>query len=163
MFKITVNIIMRIENYIYLIYIIIPIFLACIVNLYIFKNDLYKNNNKRNEYLPQGYIIGIIWTILLGLLGYVYYLTYGNGSILSCVIVFTIVYCLLYPLLTSKLDNHETIKYNLLSLLLAFILFILIILKYKQKNMIFIYVLPLLFWNIYVCIITIFFNDNIKI
>jgi len=154
---------MKIENYIYLIYIIIPIFLACIVNLYILKNDLYKNKDKPNKYLPQGYIIGIIWTILLGLLGYVYYLTYDNGSILPYVIIFTITYCLLYPLLTAKLDNYESIKYNLFSLLLALILFILIILKYKQKNMIFIYVLPLLFWNIYVCIITIFFNDNIKI
>jgi len=162
MFKINVNIIMKIENYIYLIYIFIPIFLACIVNLYIFKNDLYKKNDERNKYLPQGYIIGIIWTIILGLLGYVCYLTPYKG-ILSRVIVFTIVYCLLYPILTSKLDNSESIKYNLIGLLLAFILFILIILKYKQKNMIFIYVLPLLFWNIYICIITIFFNDNIKI
>jgi len=162
MFKINVNIIMKIEKYIYLIHIIIPIFLACIVNLYIFKNDLYKNNDKRNIYLPQGYIIGIIWTIILGLLGYVHYLTYEK-SFLSRIIVFIIIYCLLYPLLTSKLNNGESIKYNLLGLLLAFILFILIILKYDQKNMIFIYVLPFLFWNIYICIITIFFNDNIKI
>jgi len=162
MFKINANIIMKIEKYIYLIHIIIPIFLACIVNLYIFKNELYKNNDKRNIYLPQGYIIGIIWTIILGLLGYLHYLTYEK-SILSRIIVFIIIYCLLYPLLTYKLDNSESIKYNLLGLLLAFILFILIILKYKQKNIIYIYVLPLLFWNIYICIITIFFDDNIKI
>jgi len=149
------------ERYFYLIHIIIPIFIACIVNLYIFKKGEYKEYNIKNKYLPEGYIIGIIWTIILGLLGYVHYLT--HNSIISIIIIIVIIYCSLYPLLTSKLNNKESIKYNLLGLLLAFLLFILIILKYKKDKMIYVYILPLLIWNIYICIVTIFFNENIKI
>tara|TARA_B110000003_G_C16628906_1_gene525899 strand:+ start:1891 stop:2289 length:399 start_codon:yes stop_codon:yes gene_type:complete len=122
------------------IHIIIPIILAIILNYYIYTQKW--NNNDPNPKLPPGYIIGSIWIIILGLLGYIHFLLYP--SIQSWIIVITILYCLAYPFLTSGLQN--TI-YNLISLFLAIIVFISV--YYKNKLQI-IYVIPFLLWTSYV-------------
>jgi len=54
------------------IHIIIPIILAIILNYYIYIQKW--NNNNNNNKLPPGYIIGFIWIVILGLLGYIHFL-----------------------------------------------------------------------------------------
>tara|TARA_B110001450_G_scaffold227518_1_gene226936 strand:- start:82 stop:489 length:408 start_codon:yes stop_codon:yes gene_type:complete len=125
------------------IHIIIPIILAIILNYYIYTQEW--NNNDPNPKLPPGYIIGSIWIIILGLLGYIHFLLYP--SIQSWIIVITILYCLAYPFLTSRLQNTNNAIYNLISLFLAIVVFISV--YYKNKSQI-IYVIPFLLWTSYV-------------
>jgi len=154
MFKITLYIINKMNNYNYLIHIFIPILLAIIVNIYLYQNDVYKNNT-RNKYLPPGYVIGITWIIILGLLGYIHYLTYNSP--VSFFVIIVITYCLIYPFLTKNKNNEDSVKYNLIALILSITLFIIISVKY-QKNYLYIYTIPLLLWTIYVYIVTKFFS-----
>jgi len=154
MFKITLYIINKMNNYNYLIHIFIPILLAIIVNIYLYQNDVYKNNT-RNKYLPPGYVIGITWIIILGFLGYIHYLTYNSH--VSFFVIIVITYCLIYPFLTKNKNNEDSVKYNLIALILSFTLFVIILVKY-QKNYLYIYAIPLLLWTIYVYIVTKFFS-----
>jgi tryptophan-rich sensory protein len=59
-------------------HILIPVISAIIMNGIIYALHLNKINSKELNklYIPPGYIIGIIWTILFALLGYVHYLLY---------------------------------------------------------------------------------------
>lgn len=129
------------------IHILVPIMLAIVLNFYIYTQG-WNNDNEKNSKLPPGYIIGSIWIIILGLLGYIHFLLYP--SIQSWIIVITILYCLAYPFLTSGLQNTNNAIYNLISLFLAIIVFISV--YYKNKKNI-IYVIPFLLWTLYVNIV----------
>ena len=62
-------------NYALLYNIFIPVVLAIIINLISFGLGWSgkSKDSKRNPLLPPGYVIGIVWIIILGLLGYVHY------------------------------------------------------------------------------------------
>ena len=131
--------------------ILIPVLAAVMMNGIIYTFGINKQNNKQNTnpLLPPGYIIGTIWIIILGLLGYVHYLLYKlkNGiTFTSLFLVFVVLFCILYPLITG-LKEKSGLLLNLITLILAFILGILVIIESKY---IFIYVLPLIIWAIYV-------------
>lgn len=111
-----------------------------------------------NPYLPPGYIIGLIWIIIFGFLGYAYYLlinknkTYNLGSI-SIIILW--IFCLLYPFLTNGFSNkYISIILNILTLFFSLIVGLIVFLESKY---IFLYLLPLIFWAIYVNIVTLLF------
>ena len=103
---------------IYVFHILIPIILAIVLNFYIYTQG-WNNDNENNSKLPPGYIIGSIWIIILGLLGYIHFLLYP--SVYSWFIVLTILYCLSYPFLTKGLQNTDNIIYNVIALILAFV------------------------------------------
>jgi tryptophan-rich sensory protein len=102
--------------------IITPVLLAVGVNIFIYTNswfkDLRKNQNAQsNNMLPPGYVVAIIWTLILALLGYAhYYLTFGFASML---VVFTIIYCILYPFLSFGFRSDRAKILNTISLILA--------------------------------------------
>lgn len=134
-------------------HIFIPVLAALIMNgiIYIFK--LNKDNKELDNYfIPEGYIIGIIWTLIFALLGYVHYLLYtidnkiNIGSI--SVIILMLLY-LLYPLIIAFKKKYFKLV-NLISLILGYIVS-LIILGYSKY--IFIYMIPLLAWISYVNIV----------
>jgi tryptophan-rich sensory protein len=127
------------------IHILVPIILAIILNFYIYIQG-WNNDNQKNSKLPPGYIIGSIWIIILGLLGYIHFLLYP--SVYSWFIVLTILYCLSYPFLTSGLQNTDNNYFNLIALILAIIV---TIIMYYKSNII--YVIPFLLWTFYVNII----------
>lgn len=127
------------------IHILVPIILAIVLNFYIYTQG-WNNDNEKNTKLPPGYIIGSIWIIILGLLGYIHFLLYP--SVYSWFIVLTILYCLSYPFLTSGLQNTDNSIYNLIALLLAIIV---TIIMYYKSNII--YVIPFLLWTFYVNIV----------
>tara|TARA_B110000444_G_scaffold46863_1_gene42693 strand:+ start:735 stop:1139 length:405 start_codon:yes stop_codon:yes gene_type:complete len=127
------------------IHILVPIILAIVLNFYIYTQG-WNNDNEKNSKLPPGYIIGSIWIIILGLLGYTHFLLYP--SVYSWFIVLTILYCLSYPFLTSGLQNTDNNYFNLIALLLAIIV---TIIMYYKSNII--YAIPFLLWTFYVNIV----------
>jgi tryptophan-rich sensory protein len=130
-----------------LLHIFIPIILACVINFYIYAMGL-NNNNEKSKWLPPGYIIGIVWIIILGLLGYIHFLMYP--SIQSWIIVFAISYCLAYPFLTSGLKDTNSKIYNIIALIIAIIVFISVFYKNKLTSLL---SLPFLVWTLYVNIV----------
>jgi len=140
-------------------HILIPILLALFMNgfIYMFQINKIENIDKKGDIykkmLPPGYIIGIIWVIIFGLLGYTHYLILEQNNnkitITSLFIVFVIIYSLAYPLLTN-LRVKSGLLLNLIALILAFILGILII---KQSMYAFLFVIPLIIWASYVNIV----------
>ena len=127
------------------IHILVPIILAIVLNFYIYTQGC-NNDNEKNSKLPPGYIIGSIWIIILGLLGYIHFLLYP--SVYSWFIVLTILYCLSYPFLTSGLQDTDNNYFNLIALLLAIIV---TIIMYYKSNII--YAIPFLLWTFYVNIV----------
>ena len=137
------------------IHIFFPIILIIILNLirYLFGiNIQIEKSKKPNKLFPPGYIIGIIWLIIFGLLGYAHYLIYmlKNGfSFASLSIVFMLLFSISYPFLI-RLGFKIGLIINLITLILSFILGIIIIIESKY---IFLYIIPLLLWASYVNIV----------
>ena len=145
------------------IHIFFPIMLAIIVNSIIYSfgiNNQVEKSKEYNKLLPPGYIIGFIWIIIFGLLGYAHYLIYmlKNGvSFASLSIVFMLLFSISYPFLTG-LKFKSGLILNLITLILSFILGIIIIIESKY---IFLYIIPLLLWASYVNIVdTIYCSKN---
>ena len=138
-----------------IIHVLVPIMTACILNAYIYirgwDSQSYKSRTLQpgNKYLPPGYIIAIVWIIILGLLGYTHYLVYPSAA--SYTIIFAILYCLAYPFLTSGLQASKADVYNALSFIIATIVFIMV---YMQKHEAFVYVIPFVLWTSYVNVVT---------
>ena len=136
-------------NYILFYNIFIPIIAAIMMNGIIYTFGLNKQSMKTNPLIPPGYIIGTIWIIILGLLGYVHYLIYKlNNKITftSLFIIFIILFCILYPIITG-LKEKSGLLLNLITLILSFVLGLLVII---QSKYIFIYIIPFILWSIYV-------------
>jgi tryptophan-rich sensory protein len=119
-------------------------------------NDNY-NSFKRNPLLPRGWMIGVIWIIIFGFLGYSQYLVMKENdgwSVASVAIIVAAVFCLLYPVfiyIGARGDPVKSEKYarviNLLSLIVAFVLGLLVI---RESDSAFWFILPLLVWASYV-------------
>lgn len=141
-------------------HVLIPVLLALSINSFIYLfgvNKKYEQNKeiKDNQYsklLPPGYVIGIIWTIIFGLLGYAHYLMYKLNdriNIGSVSIVLVIIFCLLYPIITSLKFKYGLLL-NLITLIISFVLGFIIIL---QSKYIFLYIIPLIVFTSYVNIV----------
>lgn len=132
-------------------HILVPVLAAIIMNgiIYTFGINKYSEKNKINPYIPPGYVIGTIWVIILGLLGYLHYLIYKKYEAItftSLLILFVILFCISYPLITG-LRVKSGLLLNLITLILAFILALFVITESKYM---FIYLIPLLVWASYV-------------
>jgi tryptophan-rich sensory protein len=132
-------------------HILVPVLAAIIMNgiIYTFGINKYSEKNKINPYIPPGYVIGTIWVIILGLLGYLHYLIYKKYEAItftSLLILFVILFCISYPLITG-LKVKSGLLLNLITLILAFILALFVITESKYM---FIYLIPLLVWASYV-------------
>jgi tryptophan-rich sensory protein len=128
--------------------IFIPILLAIIVNGIIYTFGI-RGMEKSNPFIPPGYIVGSIWVVILGLLGYVHYLLYSIDNKItfaSLFTIFVILFCISYPFITGLKEKNASLL-NLISLILAFTLGLLVIV---QSKYIFIYTVPLIVWTSYV-------------
>lgn len=133
--------------------IFVPIFLTIVMNIYIFSNKI-NQSTIQNNLLPPGYLVGTIWIILFGIFGYLHWSLYNinnKETNASKFIILLTLFCILYPLFTQLKPERGQVL-NLVTLILAFILFILVRdetnnseLKYLQN-----YTIPLLLWAIYV-------------
>lgn len=123
-----------------------PISLAIVVNLLIYTFDLVPSQPP-NKMIPPGYIVGSIWTVLFGLLGYIHYRLGNYSSYASICIYVFIGYSLLYPFLT-RLEN--TNMYNKIAWVLASLCSLLI---YYENHRLIPYIIPLFAWVTYVNIV----------
>jgi len=127
-----------------------------VVGIYSFKNK--KGMYSRNKYLPPGFLIGIVWIIIFGSLGYSFYLAYTgdpfegkteptkwNSATIAIIVVAS--YCLLYPLLNSFMNERYMVVLNLIALLMAAVLSIIVV---NECVAAFWYTLPLLAWCSYI-------------
>jgi tryptophan-rich sensory protein len=151
---------------IYIIYfILIPVIAGIIMNGIIYTFKLYpKIHQEVNVFVP-GYIIGIIWIVLLAILGYVNYLLYIIDNKINFGVLFNIILSLFlisYPILNSLSKNSYILLYNIIALILSFTFTLIVILYSKYK---FIYLIPLLIWLSYINIIYTFniSKNNLKI
>jgi len=132
-----------------LFYIFTPVIIAIILNLIIY--SFKWNKNKPNPYLPPGYVIGIVWIIIFGLLGYAYYLILNEKNKItlgSISIILMILFCLLYPFLTGGFNNNYISKLlNILTLIFSIIVGFII---FGESKYIFLYIIPLILWSLYV-------------
>ncbi len=122
-------------------YILIPIILAALLNVIIFTK---RWNTIQRKYLPPGWVIGIIWTIILGILGYLMYLS-KQHKLTYFAIAGLIVFILAYPFLTNKFVEN-TRFFDTITLILSLLV---ILLLFFQKGMV-LYMLPLLTWVLFV-------------
>lgn len=130
-----------------LIHIVTPILLALAMNAVIYAKGWNSSGSdvERSRLLPPGYVIAIVWTLLLACLGYVHYKLYPNPA--HWIIVFTILYCISYPILTSGLRRQRAPMFNMIALFLAvFTTWITASVNVTAAY----YTLPLLAWTAYV-------------
>jgi len=136
--------------------IFIPVILAIVLNsfIFIFGWNAKSKNNKVNPLLPPGYIVGSIWIIIFGLLGYVHYEIFklhdNRITFTSLYIIFFIIFSLAYPFLTLGFKEKIGLLLNLITLILSFIIALIIIV---QSKYIFLFLIPLLLWTTYVNVI----------
>ena len=101
----------------YAIHVAAPVVSAGVLNAIIFglKLDI-SGGAPKNPYLPPGYVVGAIWVVLFGLLGYAHY----RFTLASPAIAATILFCLAYPILTSALrDPRVSRALNTATLVIA--------------------------------------------
>ena len=145
-------------------YILIPICLAIIINTFMYANypkdkdqELTIKASTNSSYLPPGYVIGIVWTILLGLMGYVYALVEKQSSknksygLQKLAVIFLILFCLGYPIFTRNTSLRFSKNYNYTTLFVVCIVYALI---NQASSQIAYYLIPLLCWVFYVNLIT---------
>ena len=129
--------------------VIIPIILLLIINFYMRYNDIILDDDYSSDIPRESreYIILGIWAILIGFLGYSYYLMRNNIS--SFAIIIIIIYTLIYPFITLG-KNRSQIEYlNIIYILITYIIFLLVLGENSNAAL---YILPLLLWIIYIFI-----------
>lgn len=131
------------------VYIAMPVIAALCINGIIFSlgwNVGSATRAKKNPYLPPGYVVGIVWVVILGILGGLLYLVQKQKKqVASYAIVALIVFCLLYPFLTAGLQSNTwSAVLNLVTLIIAFSVSIII----PRSEIV--YMVPILLWATYV-------------
>jgi benzodiazapine receptor len=136
------------------IYVIVPILIAIILNVVIFKAGYSKTSKQlHNPMIPPGWIVGLIWVIIFGILGYAFYLLIqAHDTVSATLLVVLFIVCLLYPFYTNGLSDGMGARLgNLSSLIIAFI--VTVVIAYKTPSVTF-YMIPILVWASYVNIAT---------
>jgi translocator protein len=135
-----------------LIYVLVPIVAAVLMNVGIYMTRIGRNRDQKvSKLLPPGWVIGMIWILLFGLLGYIFYLHKSTWWIASMIVVFFL-YCLLYPVYTNGLNGRSDVAKlaNLGTLVFAFTLTVCIASKSRKSSL---YMIPILLWASYVNVV----------
>jgi len=129
--------------------ILIPVILLISINFYLKYNNILLEDRDYSD-IPgefREYIILGIWAILIGLLGYSYYLMRNNIS--SVAIIIIIIYTLTYPFITLGKNHNQIESLNIIYILIAYVIFLLVLSENSNAAL---YILPLLLWIIYIFI-----------
>jgi hypothetical protein len=105
------------------------------------------DSEEDEEYISRENMILGIWIILIGFLGYAYYLALNNISSIS--ILLLIIYSLSYPFITMNKSNMEIESLNIIYIIITYFIFLLVL---SENSKAAIYILPLLLWIIYIFI-----------
>ena len=129
--------------------ILIPVILLISINFYMKYNNILLEDGDYSD-IPgefREYIILGIWAILIGLLGYSYYLMRNNIS--SVAIIIIIIYTLTYPFITLGKNRVQIESLNIIYILITYIIFLLVLSENSNSAL---YILPLLLWIVYIFI-----------
>jgi tryptophan-rich sensory protein len=126
-------------------------FLAIAINTMIYRNNWLNTKIQKSKYIPPGYIVGSIWVLLFGLLGYILYRLHNYTSVASIAIYIFILFSVLYPFITKLSSGSLSDICNKFALLLAYMVCYLV---YSENPGLAIYLLPLFCWMTYVNIVT---------
>ena len=132
--------------------ILIPVILLISINFYLKYNNILLEEDYSSDIPRESreYLILGIWTILIGFLGYSYYLMRNNIS--SVAIIIIIIYTLSYPFITLGKNRIEIESLNIIYILITYIIFLLVLSENSNAAL---YILPLLLWIIYIFIASI--------
>ena len=132
--------------------ILIPVILLISINFYLKYNNILLEEDYSSDIPRESreYFILGIWTILIGFLGYSYYLMRNNIS--SVAIIIIIIYTLTYPFITLGKNRIEIESLNIIYILITYIIFLLILSENSNAAL---YILPLLLWIVYIFIASI--------
>ena len=140
----------------YVYHMLIPVLCAMAMNGFYYRNNTETpTSDIELLYLPPGYIIGIIWTILFALLGYVHFLLYrlnNKSNYASVSVVFFILFSLAYPVVQS-IDEYYAYLFNVIALIVSFVVGLLVL---STSKTIFLYMIPLLGWVSYVNVVVLY-------
>jgi tryptophan-rich sensory protein len=127
------------------IHILFPLLLVAFVN----KNMRTKQYMPNNPFLPPGYIIGIVWFVLFGLLGYVTFILYKQKKWIAYILIWLLLlFYISYPYLTIGFRNMKTIKMlNVIALIVTVFVSTYIFIINKKT---FYFMVPVLLWLLYV-------------
>lgn len=147
----------------YGIYIILVFILVAIIGNIFFNNesDTQSEIEIDNKYLPPGYLIGAIWVIIFGILGYIYTkinlikdkYCYSRFSIMLFVVI-----CFMYGPFTTGKSSRFIKNYNYIAFLLLCLLTY--ILSFNVEKY-YIYLIPLFLWVGYVSLLTLLDDLNV--
>jgi tryptophan-rich sensory protein len=114
-----------------------------------------KQNENALLPLPPGWVIGVIWVVILGILGIALALSMSDG--VSFVLVTAVICaCLAYPLYTRVFSSPSAMSIgNKLTLLLALVVALVLAHRDSADRSTSVYFAPLLVWLSYVNIATI--------
>jgi hypothetical protein len=129
--------------------ILIPVIFLMSINFYLKYNNILLEDGDSSDILGESreYIILGIWAILIGFLGYSYYLMRNNIS--SVAIIIIIIYTLTYPFITLGKNRNQIEFLNIIYILITYIIFLLVLSENSNAAL---YILPLLLWIIYIFI-----------
>ena len=129
--------------------ILIPVIFLMSINFYLKYNNILLEDGDSSDILGESreYIILGIWAILIGFLGYSYYLMRNNIS--SVAIIIIIIYTLTYPFITLGKNRNQIEFLNIIYILITYIIFLLVL---SENSNAAIYILPLLLWIVYIFI-----------
>ena len=129
--------------------ILIPVIFLMSINFYLKYNNILLEDGDSSDILGETreYIILGIWVILIGFLGYSYYLMRNNIS--SVAIIIIIIYTLTYPFITLGKNRNQIEFLNIIYILIAYVIFLLVL---SENSNAAIYILPLLLWIVYIFI-----------
>ena len=129
--------------------ILIPVILLISINFYMKYNNILLEEDYSSDIPRESreYFILGIWTILIGFLGYSYYLMRNNIS--SVAIIIIIIYTLTYPFITLGKNRNQIEFLNIIYILITYIIFLLVLSENSNAAL---YILPLLLWIVYIFI-----------
>ncbi len=132
--------------------ILIPVILLMSINFYMKYNNILLEEDYSSDIPVESreYIILGIWAILIGFLGYSYYLMRNNIS--SVAIIIIIIYTLIYPFITLGKNRIQIESLNIIYILITYIIFLLVLSENSNASL---YILPLLIWIVYIFIASI--------
>ena len=129
--------------------ILIPVIFLMSINFYLKYNNILLEDGDSSDIPRESreYIILGIWAILIGFLGYSYYLMRNNIS--SVAIIIIIIYTLTYPFITLGKNRNQIEFLNIIYILITYIIFLLVLSENSNAAL---YILPLLLWIVYIFI-----------
>jgi hypothetical protein len=116
-------------------------------NLHWYNKQFVNYNPQTSKYLPPGYIVGSIWVLLFGILGYIIYRLQNYTSVASISIYGFILFSVLYPFITKLSPGSLSDMFNKFALVLAYMVCYLV---YSENPGLTNYLLPLFCWITYV-------------